>query len=159
VTRLEKENFWPYGELRGGSPAQLVGEKYLAFFHSSAKHLTVKMVTSYFMGAYLFDPHPPFGITHISPEPIIHKSFIDQSQPWAYKGVDFVVFPMSYIFNDTHILVSVGTNDRDGCILTLNRKEFLDSLQPVDSLLVGDSLWDKGIPIPGTYRNRTRDVY
>ena len=30
---------WNYGELRGGTPAQLVGDDYLAFFHSSHKVL------------------------------------------------------------------------------------------------------------------------
>lgn len=47
-------DFWQWGEMRGGTPALLVGDKYLAFFHSSGR-LSHKHVITYVMGAYMFE--------------------------------------------------------------------------------------------------------
>ena len=159
VTRLVEDRFWPYGELRGGTNAVRIGDKYLTFFHSSNKHIIQVRIMTYFMGAYLFDAKPPFAITHVTPEPIIHPALINDTLEWAYKGVDFVIFPMGLIVNDTHITVSIGRNDRESWMMTLHRGPFLESLKKVDSKVIGDSTWVDGKPLPGTYRNITRDSY
>jgi hypothetical protein len=54
------KNFcWNYGELRGGTEAKLVGDEYLAFFHSQGTvHSRFSM--TYWMGAYTFSREPPF---------------------------------------------------------------------------------------------------
>jgi hypothetical protein len=54
LTELLPEFKWNWGEMRGGSPAQLVGDKYLSFFHSSGR-LAHRKVITYVMGAYLFE--------------------------------------------------------------------------------------------------------
>jgi predicted GH43/DUF377 family glycosyl hydrolase len=159
VTRLVEDRFWPYGELRGGTNAVRIGDKYLTFFHSSNKHIIQVRIMTYFMGAYLFDTKPPFAITHVTPEPIIHPALINDTLEWAYKGVDFVIFPMGLIVNETHITVSIGRNDRESWMMTLHRGPFLESLKKVDSKVIGDSTWVDGKPLPGTYRNITRDSY
>ena len=78
----------------------------------------------------------------MSPEPIFHESFLNESYGWAYKGVDFIVFPMGFTFDDDFIFVSYGKNDRDGWILKLNRTAFFASLKPVQSKIIAASEWD-----------------
>ena len=141
LTQVSEYN-WGYGELRGGSPAQLVGNKYLAFFHSSGRFQS-KYIISYYMGAYLFEARPPFRITHISYEPIVAKTFINESLGgWASRWRDYVIFPMGFVFNDAHIWVSYGRNDREGWIVKLNRTGLIASLQPVNSIVLGQSEWE-----------------
>ena len=97
---------------------------------------------------------PPFAITHVSPEPIFHQTFINESYGWAYKVIDYIVFPMGFIFDDDFIYVSYGKNDKDGWILKLNRTGFFNSLRPVKSKVIGRSDWDRhtGKIIKGSYQ-------
>ncbi len=71
---------WEWGPIRGGTQAFLVDGEYLSFFHSSkdmrSAHSPKDKISHYFMGAYTFNPNPPFNITRISPEPITEKIFI-----------------------------------------------------------------------------------
>jgi hypothetical protein len=54
------KNFcWNYGELRGGTEAKLVGDEYLAFFHSQGTIHSRSSIT-YWMGAYTFTRKAPF---------------------------------------------------------------------------------------------------
>jgi len=128
---------WPYGQPRGGSPAILIdtqyGRKYLTFFHSST-HYMAKWCTTYFFGAYLFDPVPPFKITHFSREPIIPNPFYNISYGgWMFGNQDYVVFPMGVMVIEDIIFICTGKNDHSGKILTLKKKEFLQTLMPVKS--------------------------
>jgi len=142
TTAQDSSDFWQWGEMRGGTPALLVGDSYLAFFHSSGR-LSHKHVITYVMGAYMFERNPPFAITHISPEPIFHQTFINESYGWAYKVIDYIVFPMGFIFDDDFIYVSYGKNDKDGWIVKLNRTGLISSLRAVQSKVVGSSRWNK----------------
>ncbi len=87
---------WTWGELRGGTPALLVDDRYLAFFHSSKAMKTVqsegKNALHYFMGAYTFSSDPPFEITAISPAPIIGDTFYHAPEYPTWKPLR-VVFP------------------------------------------------------------------
>ena len=86
---------------------------------------------------------PPFAITHISPEPLIHESFINETfGGWAYKAVDYVIFPMGYTFDDRFIYVSYGRNDKDSWIAKFDRIELLASLKPVTADVLGTSEFD-----------------
>jgi hypothetical protein len=54
------KNFcWNYGELRGGTEAKIVGDEYLAFFHSQGTIHSRSSMT-YWMGAYTFTRKAPF---------------------------------------------------------------------------------------------------
>lgn len=80
------ETTWTWGwPLRGGTPAQLIqspyGPKYLTFFHSSGRVLSANIQT-YFAGAYLFDPSPPFAITHVTRAPIVSNAMYNESFGW-----------------------------------------------------------------------------
>ena len=67
-------------------------------------------VATYFMGAYLFESSPPFAITHMSTEPISSPSFYNASLPWAYKTMDYIVFPTSFEYtpDGTGIYLAYG---------------------------------------------------
>ena len=108
---------WNWGQLRGGTPALMVDGKYLSFFHSSkcikSDYSKGEKITHYFMGAYMFEPHPPFNITHISPNPIVCDDF--------YNGEDYetktwkplrVVFPMGLVLDDKNIIGYPMANKR-----------------------------------------------
>ena len=153
LTKLLPKYKWEWGEMRGGSPAVLWNAThYISFFHSSGV-FHQKWTISYYMGAYLFESRPPFGITHMSVNPIVHANMINESLGWAYKVVDVIVFPCGIILDDDFIHVSYGHNDRDGWILKLKRDIFINSLERVESELVGDSQWDHNDRVvPYSYR-------
>ena len=154
LTTLEDEdNTWAWGEMRGGTPAIQIDEAhFLAFFHSSG-HFNMQDILTYCMGAYLFESKPPFAITHVSPEPIVAKPFINESYGWTYKSVDFVVFPMGFFFDDHFIYVSCGKNDREGWAIKLNKSGLLASLRPVRSRLLGSSVCHpNGSIVPNSFK-------
>jgi hypothetical protein len=91
------------------------------------------------MGAYLFSRKPPFAITHITPEPIMSDTFINETLGWTYKGVDYVLFPMGLTMDDNYFYVAYGKNDKEGWIVKLKKAEFLSFLRPVTSALLGES--------------------
>lgn len=127
---------WQWGHLRGGTPAVLVdgvvGPRYLSVFHSSTRYHH-KAVRSYFMGAYLFSSEPPFGITHITPEPLVPRNlghFYNKTElGWAYGGLDFVVFPVGLVLLDNETLaLSVGINDNRCYLLELGLRPLIQSM-------------------------------
>jgi predicted GH43/DUF377 family glycosyl hydrolase len=125
---------WDWGELRGGTPALLEGDRYLAFFHSSKLMSTIhskgKNLKHYFMGAYTFSSEPPFNITHISPEPIVGKKFYRGPAYKTWKPLR-VVFPGGFVTDDEFIWVAYGRQDFEVWIVKLDKKRLLDSLVPV----------------------------
>jgi hypothetical protein len=150
VVNTNIQQLWPYGaSIRGGTPAVLVntkyGPKYLAFFHSSGKIL-VSYILTYFMGAYLFDPEPPFKVTHFSREPVVAKPFYDEHiDGWTYKALDYVIFPMGLIVSNGTLVVSLGHNDKSSWIMLMNFTNFIDSLASVQSDMVDiPSLFARG---------------
>jgi len=95
----------------------------------------IKWCTTYFFGAYLFEPFPPFKITHFSREPIIPNPFYNITfGGWMFRHQDYVVFPMGVTVVGDVIIICTGKNDRSGKILTLKKFEFLASLLPVKSV-------------------------
>lgn len=125
---------WKYGEPRGGTPCVLIhtkyGPRYLTFFHSQAK-LGLPYILSYYMGAYLFNSEPPFEITHITPDAIIPKPLYDEANGWAFKAIDYIVFPVGLLVKEDTLYVTLGRNDNSGWTLILNQTLFVDSLVPV----------------------------
>ena len=136
-TSLAPASFhWDWGDIRGGTPAELIetpetGVKYLTFFHSQARahHPAIK---TYFMGAYLFEPFPPFRISHISAEPLVPSGgFYNESAfGWAYGNLDYVVFPMGLVVLDANstVVVSVGLNDAKCFLLELGLRALVRTM-------------------------------
>jgi hypothetical protein len=117
---------WKWGILRGGTPAVLDGDHYLAIFHSYRKMTTVqsngRFMRNYFMGAYTFSSEPPFEIRSISPEPIISKNL--------YSGTS-IIFPSGLLVNEDFVWVIYGKRDKEAWVAKIDKKKLLNSLIPV----------------------------
>lgn len=128
---------WDWGVLRGGTPAILDGDEYLAFFHSSKEmpsvHSQGKKISHYVMGAYTFSSRPPFSITRISPEPIVGKNFYHGPAHNTWKPL-WVVFPGGFVSNDEYVWIAYGRQDHEVWIVKLDKKGLLDSLVPVSTV-------------------------
>lgn len=121
---------WPWGPLRGGTPATLVGGEYLAFFHSS---VVMKSEASdgidlwhYFMGAYTFSAHPPFNVTKITPLPLVTKSFYIKS-----AREKRVIYPGGYAISGSKIYVVYGKDDCEIWVATIDKNRLQAFLRPV----------------------------
>jgi predicted GH43/DUF377 family glycosyl hydrolase len=125
---------WDWGELRGGTQAQLVDGQYLGFFHSVKALTSVQseneMMTHYFMGAYTYDPFPPFWINAISPHPIVGNTFYEGPMYKTWKPLR-VVFPGGFVFDENYIWVAYGRQDHEIWIVKLDKRQLLDQLKPV----------------------------
>ncbi len=125
---------WGFGALRGGSPAFLVGDEYLAFFHSSVKestkHSKGKPMMHYFMGAYTFQKDMPHALTSMSRVPIVGKGFYtDSGEPFkGYWKPVRAIFPGGYVFDDNYIWVAYGKHDEDIWVSKLDRRALMSSL-------------------------------
>lgn len=128
---------WKWGELRGGTPALLIGDQYLAFFHSSKNLSTLqsdnKFMLHYFMGAYTFNMTPPFEITSISPKPIVGKKFYNGPVYKTWKPLR-VVFPGGFIVKENKVWVAYGRQDHEIWLVKMDLNELLNSLIPVKTV-------------------------
>ncbi|MDP1881019.1 MAG: hypothetical protein Q8K60_08790 [Parachlamydiaceae bacterium] len=135
ITETEGNIFWPWGTLRGGTPALLNGDHYLGFFHSSidmeSSFLSGKKHAHYFMGAYTFSSEPPFEIKMISPKPIIGQTFYQGNDYTPYWKPVTVVFPCGFIDDGQFIWISYGKHDHECWIVKLNKTGLMESLVPV----------------------------
>ena len=130
----EKTLQWRWGDLRGGTPALFQDDHYLGFFHSCIDMISPyskgKKITHYFMGAYCFEKHPPFSLTHMSPEPIQGATFYTGPDYPTWKPLK-VIFPGGFVFDDTYIWVVYGKQDYESWVVKIDKKGLLKSLTPV----------------------------
>jgi predicted GH43/DUF377 family glycosyl hydrolase len=129
---------WCWGELRGGTPAiPIDDDHYLAFFHSSmdmrSQHSHGELSLHYFMGAYLFQRHPPFAITKVSPEPLVGPGFYCGNDYVPYWKPVRVVFPGGALIEGEIIWLAYGRQDHEIWIAKLDRRSLLESLVEVRS--------------------------
>jgi len=128
---------WKYGELRGGTPALLLGDVYMAFFHSRMSSGNLRQ--TYFMGAYTFSSAPPFQILSISSEPIIAKQFYQGK--FSSSTFDYYRLSHEFLFDRDRVYLYVGKQDKETWMVILNRSALIESLAPVKSIVVGNSKW------------------
>ncbi len=124
---------WEWGELRGGTPAIIIDNKYyLSFFHSSIEHISQhsngKPSLHYYMGAYLFDLEPPYRIKKVSPEPIVGRGFYHGLEYEPYWKTVNVIFPCGLIIENNTIWVSYGRQDHEAWIMRIDKEKLLKSL-------------------------------
>lgn len=134
ISIAQNEITWNWGVLRGGSPAQKIGDRYLAFFHTLKAMKSVQSdgqnMTHYFMGAYMFDSDPPFKITSMSPKPIVDSSFYEGPMYQTWKPLR-VVYPGGFVYDEDYIWVSYGRQDHEIWIVKLDRAGLMNSLIPL----------------------------
>jgi predicted GH43/DUF377 family glycosyl hydrolase len=119
---------WPYGLIRGGTPALLVDGEYLSFFHSSKLNPHTNIYT-YYIGAYTFAAEPPFGLTKISSLPFSHKDFY--STPKNAKTTSDVIFPGGFVLKNNKIYLCYGENDDAIKIMVIDKNKLYTTMQHV----------------------------
>lgn len=127
----EKTICWNFGTLRGGSPAILIDDEYLAFFHSalftnSASSDGIEM-WHYFMGAYSFSPEPPFHLTKVSQVPLDTPGFYTYS---SYNKR--VIYPGGFVVEGNNLYLVYGKDDSEIWIATIDINELKKSMIPVN---------------------------
>lgn len=135
VASCKQSHEWNWGELRGGTPALIVGDAYLAFFHSSTMMASAQSddetMLHYFIGAYTFMSEPPFSLIHISQDPIIAKGFYSgERYPYYWKPIR-AVFPCGYVHDENYIWITYGRHDHEAWIVKLDKHGLLNSLKPI----------------------------
>ena len=112
-----------WGEIKGGTPAQKIGDEYLGFFHSWFK--TKSKQIWYVMGAYTFQASYPFEITGISKHPILFNGIYDTPVKNSSCFRKRVIFPGSFVVskeqNRDLIHLACGENDCAIKIVTLDK--------------------------------------
>lgn len=118
-----------WGKVRGGTPAQKIGNEYLGFFHSSFKE---NGLLWYVMGAYTFEAHPPFRITGISNHPILFRGIFETPYAKMAPLDKRVIFPSGFVVekqNDQELIhVTCGENDSSVKIITLDKENLMKSM-------------------------------
>jgi predicted GH43/DUF377 family glycosyl hydrolase len=144
--RISSPPSWKWGPISGGSPAILVGDRYLEIFHSYI-HTGKEWKRTYSMGACAFSKDPPYRLLSISPYPIFFKDIYQTSflgrigplfHPKWHNRLDCVIFPAGIAEgigkNGKKVVhVSCGENDLSTRIVTFDLEALLNSLVPVSS--------------------------
>jgi predicted GH43/DUF377 family glycosyl hydrolase len=132
------DTLWNWGELRGGTPGLVDGDRYLAFFHTCQAMETVQSdgrnILHYFMGAYTFALQPPFEILSMSYEPIFGPGFYEGTIYKPYWHPISAVFPCGFVFDENYIWVVYGRQDHESWMVKLDKKKLLQSLIPVSRI-------------------------
>ncbi len=115
---------WDFGQIRGGTPALLLGDQFITFFHSSFP-ASLHKGRAYVMGAYLFDSAPPFTVRFMTINPL--GALSDYTQDNSSK----IVFPAGLVILEDSFLVAWGKADRQIQVTSFDRKKLLESLCPL----------------------------
>lgn len=124
---------WEYGQMRGGTPALLVGGEYLTFFHSRFR-LRGSSFETYFMGAVTFSAEPPFRLLRQSRVPLLLDAWY--LGKWTgMRSTDYVVFPIGLVVAEEAgaptFTLSLGRNDREGWVVKMRVDALLATLAPL----------------------------
>lgn len=121
---------WPYGIIRGGTPAIQIDDTFLTFFHSSLDVSEFHERKIYFMGAYAFDASFPFTIRSITPHPIGTKNFYKNTSSKSHPSKK-VVFPGGIVRDGNRLHIAWGKDDRRVMITTFELDKLLNSMEPI----------------------------
>lgn len=121
------------GKPRGGSAAKIVGNEYLAFFHSS--FCDDDGINWYIMAAYTFEAKPPFRITAVSNYPILFKGIYDSPPLNTANPLARCVFPGTFACETRDgkelIHLPCGENDSAVKIITIDKVALLKSMKKI----------------------------
>ena len=118
---------WPFGSIRGGSPALRCGDYYLTIFHSylNRRALRPKPKRLYYMGAYLFENKPPFRMIKISSSPLGEK------EDYLTDNLRKIVFPAGLVIQENEAIIAFGRNDNGISLMRVNLDSMLSSMVPI----------------------------
>lgn len=154
---FDKLNFT--SPLRGGTPAFLVRNQYLAFYHMSTAHNKVPPIfenykeykgfsvfAHYAIGAYTFNSDKPFRLQSISRWPITHEMFVPRQEN---KKVSLIILPITFWLENadgtiidfhgedekeestTIVKIVLGLHDSETVVMSMNLDRLLASLKPI----------------------------
>lgn len=133
LTKLKWKELW--GSLSGGTPARLVDDEYISFFHSSFKEEEGLMW--YVMGAYTFEKEFPHKIKSITPFPILFPGIYQSPLKNTADPSKRVIYPAGLAIekrNDkTFLHVSCGENDSSMKIVTIDFDKLKKNMVSVKS--------------------------
>jgi predicted GH43/DUF377 family glycosyl hydrolase len=121
---------WDYGQVRGGTPAIKWNGQYVTFFHSALNDNGKYWVDgrTYFVGAYTFEPKPPFKVTAITKIPLM-KGELGPPNPIAV--VIKALFPAGVAPTHDSFYVSLGMNDSSTGVLRISKSLLEKILEPL----------------------------
>lgn len=120
-----------WGPIRGGTPARLVDDVYLTFFHAWRPCPDGKNYY-YVMGAYTFEAKPPFKILKITPQPILFKeAYSARHRAECVHTVYPSGFAIEKIGEKTVLHVSCGENDTSTRIVSIDKDILLQEMVTV----------------------------
>lgn len=122
VTRTNVDWKWNLGVIRGGTPAYLVNNTFLTFFHSSFP-VKISKGRAYVMGAYTFDKDPPFSVRTMTLRPL--GDLTDYTEDNSPK----VVFPGGMVVEDHLIHVAWGKADSQIFITSYDKNKLLANME------------------------------
>lgn len=116
---------WNWGTIRGGTPACLVNDQFLTFFHSSFPSKGAVGALNYVMGAYTFEKNPPFSIRSTTQVPLGKLSDYNESNSSK------VVFPAGIVAEGDLIFIAWGKDDKQIFVTTFDKNKLLSSMAPL----------------------------
>ena len=129
-TVVEDEEGWipwqlDYGvPISGGTPPILLGDFYLAIFHTSIR---IQGRRCFYMGGYTFSAKPPFRLLAMSKYPIVH--------PKLYAGGMNGIVPSSLVLDKTkkHFYIYAGHQDTYKWVIKIALRSFLQQLYVIST--------------------------
>ena len=113
---------WNYGPIHGGAVLPLPDGQLLFFFNSRTGSLAIN-THRYHIGCALLDPHPPFGMRHISRRPILYgqEGYNLDGHKWHKANVVFCCGAVPGADGKIHL--SYGWNDAKCRVANLTMEE------------------------------------
>ncbi|MBX7066916.1 MAG: hypothetical protein K1X28_06775 [Parachlamydiales bacterium] len=121
ISRTEYGDLWDFGQVRGGSPACLVDDLFVTFFHTRFFDGENRI---YIMGAYAFETQFPFSIRAVTPAPIGIPSYYQEDNSRK------VVYPCGMIVEGDRIHVTWGRSDNGAYLTTFDKNKLMRILCP-----------------------------
>jgi predicted GH43/DUF377 family glycosyl hydrolase len=112
---------WAWGDPHGGTtPLRYEDGLWIRFFHSRTMTGPKPWPWRYYMGAAIMEDRPPFKTVAISRHPILVGNE-GYAKPYPFKPK--VVFSGGAIALGGKYVVSVGVNDSESCLVSLDRNQ------------------------------------
>lgn len=103
--------------------------------HFPGAHHTSTSLRSLPLVYLLYPPSPHLNL-YTYPTISLYATTIsksDERNGWAYKTIDYIVFPTGLLALNDSLLLTVGRNDNSGWVVVLHTDRLVDSLLPVKS--------------------------